>query len=218
MLLLIFGDHADPFSMTGNAGLYLDKYLFGDSHLYHGEGIAFDPEGLLSTLPAIVNVTIGYYTGLFIQKKGQNYETIAKLLLWGSFFILIALTWNMAFPINKKLWTSSFVLLTCGNDLMILALLIYITAIRYPGDHKWTIFFSVFGKNPLFIYVLSEILVILFYLVTISNDSLYHYLNAHIFQRILPGAIGSLSFAIFFMLICWSIGRILDRKKIYIRV
>ncbi len=62
--------------MTGNAGFYLDKWLFGDSHLYHGEGIAFDPEGLLSTLPAIVNVIIGYYAGKFIQESGKSYNTI----------------------------------------------------------------------------------------------------------------------------------------------
>src|ERR1700743_3734225 len=76
-----FGNDADPLSMTGNAGFYLDKWLFGDSHLYHGEGIAFDPEGLLSTLPAIVNVIIGYYAGKFIQDSGKSSNTISKILL-----------------------------------------------------------------------------------------------------------------------------------------
>ncbi len=63
LLLIIFGDSHQPFSMLGNAGLYLDKFLFGTNHLYAGEGIPFDPEGLLSTIPAIVNVVIGYYAG-----------------------------------------------------------------------------------------------------------------------------------------------------------
>ncbi|KAA8483680.1 putative acyltransferase [Arcticibacter tournemirensis] len=219
ILLLLFGNPVDPLSMTGNAGLYLDKFLFGDSHLYHGEGIAFDPEGVLSTIPAIVNVIAGYYTGRFIQKKGQGFETIAKLLLVGALFIFMALCWHMVFPINKKLWTSSFVLLTSGLDMIILPALIYITAIRFPGRYAWTDFFSVFGKNPLAIYVLSEILVISFYLIEVDKGvSLYQYINTNFFQVITPGAFGSLLFAIFFMLACWCVGWFLNKRKIYIRV
>ncbi|MBT1712590.1 DUF5009 domain-containing protein, partial [Fulvivirgaceae bacterium PWU5] len=86
--------------------------LFGESHLYHGEGIAFDPEGFLSTLPAIVNVIAGYLAGDFIRRKGNTYETISKLMIIGSVLIMVALAWHNFFPINKKLWTSSFVLLT----------------------------------------------------------------------------------------------------------
>jgi predicted acyltransferase len=59
-------------------GSILDKFILGDSHLYHGEGIAFDPEGILSTLPAIVNVVVGYYAGKYIQDKGKGYETVSK--------------------------------------------------------------------------------------------------------------------------------------------
>ena len=83
VLLLVFGDHEAPYAMLTNAGTYLDKYILGDSHLYHGEGVAFDPEGILSTLPAIVNVIVGYYAGKFIQEKGKGYETIARLALMG---------------------------------------------------------------------------------------------------------------------------------------
>ncbi|WP_245869940.1 acyltransferase family protein [Pedobacter ginsengisoli] len=81
--LLLFGDATDPFSMTGNAGQYLDLYVLGDNHMYHGEGIAFDPEGILSTIPSCVNVIIGYFAGKFIQEKGKGFETISKLLLVG---------------------------------------------------------------------------------------------------------------------------------------
>jgi predicted acyltransferase len=63
VLLLVFGDHAAPYAMLTNAGTYLDKFVLGDNHLYHGEGVAFDPEGILSTLPAIVNVIVGYFAG-----------------------------------------------------------------------------------------------------------------------------------------------------------
>src|ERR1700754_2276006 len=77
VLLLVFGDQGDPLSMTGNAGFYLDKWLIGDAHMYHGEGLAFEPEGLLSTLPSIVNVVIGYYAGKFIQDNGKSYAPVS---------------------------------------------------------------------------------------------------------------------------------------------
>src|SRR5688572_20270552 len=218
IILLLFNP-ADPFTMQGNAGQYLDKFLIGDSHLYHGEGIAFDPEGLLSTIPAIVNVVIGYFAGKFIQQKGKGFETIAKLLLAGSLLILLALCWNTVFPINKKLWTSSFVLLTTGIDLAIIAALLYIVEIQKWNLWNWTKFFTVFGKNPLFIYLLSELLLVLFYRIQITADAnLHSWLNTVFFQVIAPGAIGSLLFAVCYMLFCWAIGWWLDKKQVYIKV
>lgn len=218
LLLLSFGDPSDPFSMLGNTGSYLDTYIFGEKHLYHGEGVAFDPEGLLSTIPSIVNVVIGYYTGNFIRQKGKNYETISKLFLTGGLLILLALAWNTVFPINKKLWTSPFVLLTTGLDLAIIASLIYIVELRNWNKLNWTRFFTIFGKNPLFIYLLSEVLFIIFTMIMIGEKSLYDWLNVVIFQAIAPGPVGSLLYAIAFMLLCWSAGWWLDRKKLYIRV
>jgi predicted acyltransferase len=219
ILLLVFGDPNDPLSMTGNAGIFLDKYILGDSHMYHGEKIAFEPEGILSTLPAIVNVVIGYYAGKFIQQKGKGYDVIAKMLLTGCLFIFLALCWNMVFPINKKLWTSSFVLVTTGLDLVILSFLVYALEINNWNKWNWTRFFTILGKNPLPIYVLSEILIIFFWAVSVKPGvSLLDWINTTIYQVIAPGAIGSLLFAISYMLICWCVGWALDKKKIYIRV
>ena len=219
LILLGWGDTADPFSLAGNAGSQLDRFLFGDPHLYHGEGVAFEPEGLLSTLPAIVNVVIGYYAGVFVQQRGKNYESVAKLLLVGGGLILAAICWNMVFPINKKLWTSSFVLLTTGIDLAIMAALVYITEIRKWTNSNWTQFFVIPGKNPLFIYLLSELLVISLYMIPIaSGGNLFSWINRNLFQKLIPGAVGSFLFAISFMMICWSVGWLLDRKKIYVRV
>jgi predicted acyltransferase len=123
--------------------------------MYHGEGVAFDPEGLLSTLPAIVNVIAGYAAGLFLQRGGKNYETIAKLMMIGAALLLMAAWWDLLFPINKKLWTSTYVLHTVGLDLIILSILVFI--IEIAQQNKWTSFFEVFGKNTLFIYLLSEV-------------------------------------------------------------
>ncbi len=218
-LLLLFGDTSQPFSIIGNAGEYLDKFLMGNDHLYHGEGIPFDPEGWLSTLPAIVNVIIGYYAGKFIQKNGRGYDSLARLMLVGSLFIFVALCWNMIFPINKKLWTSSFVLLTTGLDLIILSSLIFVIDIKNWVKFKWSNFFLVLGRNPLFIYILSELLVVALYMIRVApHENLYGRINKVFFQAIAPGAIGSFLFAICYTLVCWSIGWWLNKRKIYIRI
>lgn len=212
----VFGDAVDPYSMAGNAGLKLDLALFGEKHLYHGEGIAFDPEGLLSTLPAIVNVIGGYLAGEFIRRKGNSYETVSRLLLTGALLVFLALTWNMTFPINKKLWTSSFVLLTVGLDLIILPALIFV--IEMEKRKKWTGFFLVFGKNPLFIYLLSELLLIMLYIIPVGDRVLQSVFFNDVLLKIASPVNASLIFAILFMLICWAVGYVLDRRRIYIRV
>jgi predicted acyltransferase len=190
----------------------------GDNHLYHGEGVAFDPEGILSNMPAIVNIIVGYYVGKFIQEKGKGYETVARLALMGCVFIFIALTWNMSFPIGKKLWTSPFVLLTTGIDMVMISAFIYVVEVRAWNKYNWTSFFTTVGKNPLAIYILSEVLIVTLWMINIGNQNVVGWINDVFFQKIAPGAMGSLLFAITYMLICWSVGKILDKKKIYIRV
>lgn len=226
LILLLAGDTNDPYNMLTNAGTKLDLWLFGQDHLYHGEGVAFDPEGLLSTLPSIANVTFGYAVGKWIQEKtqpdnhvaiGKTYEGLAKLLLIGFVTITLALFWNQFFPINKKLWTGSFVLLTVGIDCVLLAALIYV--IDFLQRTKWTYFFEVFGKNPLFIYLLSELGATLlgFFKIGNAHQSLHSWLYHNIFQH--AGMyFGSFLFAITFMLFCWLVGYVLDKKKIYVRV
>jgi predicted acyltransferase len=217
VILLVFGNHADPLSMTDNAGAYLDKWLLGDAHMYHGEHIAFEPEGFLSTIPAIVNVIIGYYTGKFIQQRGKGFDTISKLMLTGCLFIFIAICWDAVFPMNKKLWTSSFVFITTGLDLVIISFLLYVLEIKNWNKGNWAGFFTVFGKNPLFIYVLSEILLTILSWIVINSKGLPFW-GSSFYQDIAPGRVGSLLFAISFMLVCWLVGYVLDKRKIYIRV
>jgi predicted acyltransferase len=218
LLLIAFGDNAQPYSLLGNAGLYFDKFLMGDKHLYDGEGIPFDPEGWLSTLPAIVNVVAGYFAGRFIQKNGKGYETISKLMLTGALLIFVALWWNMVFPINKKLWTPAFVLLTSGIDLLLISALLYIIEIKTWSNNAVTKFFVVFGKNPLVIYLLSELLVTVFFMIPVGKENFFGWINHVFFQVIAPGALGSFLFAIIYMLLCWSIGWWLNKRKIYIKV
>ncbi|MDQ2752985.1 MAG: DUF5009 domain-containing protein, partial [Bacteroidota bacterium] len=216
IVMFYFGDTGDPFSIHNNAVLKLDTWLIGTNHLYMGEGFPFDPEGFLSTLPSIGNIVAGYVVGQFIRRKGNTYEGLTKLLLAGFVLLVIAHFWNYVFPINKKIWTSSFVLHTVALDCMILSFIIYIVDFR--GNKKWTYFFQVFGKNPLFIYLLSELLVTVMYMIQPQpHVSLYGWLFLNVFSYATP-YIGSLLQAVFYMLVCWSVGYFLDKRKIYVRV
>ncbi|MEO8403768.1 MAG: heparan-alpha-glucosaminide N-acetyltransferase domain-containing protein [Chitinophagaceae bacterium] len=217
LILLLFGETGDPYNMMTNAGTKLDMFLFGENHLYHGEGVPFDPEGLLSTLPAIANVTFGYAAGKWLLEKGKTYEGLTKLLLVGVIAIAIALCWNPFFPINKKLWTGSFVLLTVGIDCVLLAALVYVT--DFLQRTKWTSFFQVFGKNPLFIYLLSELGATMLWFIRVgeNHEPLHLWAYQNIFSHAGP-YLGSFLFALCFMLCCWAVGYFLDRKKIYVRV
>lgn len=211
-----FGDVGDPYSIHGNAGLKLDSWLMGEHHLYHGEGFAFDPEGWLSTIPSLVNVLIGYRVGRFIQEKGKTYEGLALLFMWGAGFIFLAFMWNYQFPINKKLWTSSFVLLTVGIDMVVIATIIY--RVELQRQLQFSRFFTIFGQNPLVIYLFSELLVATLYLLRGPNGiPLYTWLYQNSFAYFAPYW-ASMGFAFTMMLICWLLGYILSKYKIYIRV
>ncbi len=217
LILLLFGNDNDPFNMLSNAGTKLDLWLLGENHLYHGEGVAFDPEGILSTLPSIANVLFGYTAGKWVQEHGKSWEGLTKLLLTGAVLIAISLLWHTVFPINKKLWTGSFVLLTAGIDCILLAALVYV--IDFLQRTKWTFFFQVFGKNPLFIYLLSELgaTLLWFFRVGEKKQPLYAWLYQNIFQ---PAGdyFGSFLFAVSVMMVCWLVGYWMDKKKIYVRV
>ena len=215
IILYSFGDPNDPLSMQGNAGYTLDKWLMGEHHMYHGEGVAFDPEGWLSTLPAIGNVVGGYVVGKWVQHKGSSYEVVTKLLMAGFGLLVCGYFWDLLFPISKKLWTSSFVVYTVGLDCIILAVLMYI--IQIQDKVKWTGFFQVFGKNPLFIYLLSELGVTILFMIPVGNSNLFRWIFQNIFSHT-GGYLGSLLFAITYMLFCWSVGYWLDKRHIYVRV
>lgn len=211
-LMHAFGDY----SLAGSAQIKLDKLILGEAHMYHGEGVAFDPEGILSTLPAIVNVLAGYLAGRFIRDRGTGRSTIVALVLGGAVCIVLALWWNTVFPINKKIWTSSFVLCTVGIDLGVLALLVY--AVPHAQQRRSTYFFEVFGRNALVVYLLSEVGQKVLDLVHIGQQSLFGWLYAVGFAPWAGDKPGALLYAVVYMLGCWTVGYAMDRKGIYIRL
>jgi predicted acyltransferase len=216
-VMMYYGTGPDPLDPHTNAVLRLDTWLIGTKHLYTGEGFPFDPEGLLSTFPSIGNIVAGYLAGRYVQKSGKTFQGLAKLFMAGFILFVIAYWWNYGFPINKKLWTSSFVLHTVGLDCMFLACIMYYVDFLNKRTGVW--FFEVVGKNPLFIYLVSELSIQIFYMINIQGVSLPQWLYTNVFS--LNGAIpyiGSLLFAVFYMFYCWLVGYILDRNKIYVRV
>jgi len=215
-LMYFFGDSVDPYSLTGNASLKLDLAIFRPENLYHGFGIPFDPEGFLSTIPAIVNVLAGYLVGLYIQKTKNRSKAFYALLVMGLVALILAQVWDIWFPINKPIWTSSYVIYSTGWDLVVLSMLILF--IEILNFKKWIYFFIVFGRNPLFIYILSGIIIGLFDLIHINGESLQMIIYDNLFLSWLDPINASLLFAVFYMLLLWLIALIMDRKQIYIKV
>ncbi|WP_161888880.1 acyltransferase family protein [Pontibacter russatus] len=215
-MMYFFGDQPDPYSLEGNAALKFDLLLIPTDNLYGGYGIPFDPEGLLSTLPAIVNVIGGFLAGLYIQRNGNNMGTVFKLALSAAVCIVVALVWDVYFPINKPIWTSSYVVYTIGLDLLVLAVLMLVIEVaNYKG---WTYFFEVFGRNPLFIYALSGIIIELLGLIPVGDTSLRGWLYDNLYLSWLAGNNASLLFAVSYMLLLWLIGYWMDKKRVYIKV
>ncbi|MEB2785970.1 acyltransferase family protein [Algoriphagus persicinus] len=215
-IMYFFGDAADPYSLTGNAAIKLDLALIGPERMYGGEGIPFDPEGILSTLPGIVNVIAGYLAGKMIQKLGNTMETVKKLLMIGIALIVVSYIWDLAFPINKKIWTSSYVLLTTGIGLFLLALLVGVIEIKkWKG---WTYFFEVFGRNPLILYVLSGLVISLLSMIPLGDTTLRRFIYTNLFTSWLTPKMASFLFAFSYMLVIWMIGLWMDKRKIYIKV
>jgi len=228
ILCLVFGAPGDPYSLQGFFGTNIDINLFGEPHVYHGEHVPFDPEGLASTLPAIVNVIAGYFIGKYIQEKGKNYEMLSKLFLTAVGFLFLGYCWSLTFPVNKKIWTSSYVLVTVGLAIVVLSVLINTLEFKNKRG-AWSSFFNVFGKNALFIFVLSGFLPRVLNLIRINDGvdatnaakftSPFGWFYEHVCTPITnTEQNASLLYSICIIFLYWFFGYILDKKKIYIRV
>lgn len=227
-ILCITGNPADPYSLNGWFGTSIDKSILGVAHLYKGEGIAFDPEGLSSTIPAIVQVIFGFLVGDSIQKKaypndtvgqGKSFEMISGLFVAGVAMLVTGFCWDMVFPINKKIWTSSYTIYTSGLATITIATMIYLIEFKKVrgGLAK---FFNVFGKNPLFVFALSAFLPKSFALIHLEegvNPWNWLYKKVLIHTPGLPQN-GSLLFALCVITFMWAICYWMDKKKIYIKV
>lgn len=216
-ILHVFGSEGSELTMTGNAIVKLDMWLFGKDHIYKKDLIPFDPEGLLSTLPSIVNVLAGYWAGKWIQNKKDLAHALRYLFIAGFSCIALALLWSLVFPLSKKLWTSSFALLTIGLDVIILTALVFM--FEWKRLLQSASFFTVLGRNPLFVYLFSELFYVVLSTTRVNTDqSVFTWISMEWFQQLVPGAFGALLTALVFMLVCWVLAWLLDRYKIYIKI
>lgn len=222
---VVFGAPGDPYSLAGWFGTAVDRALLGESHLYLGEGVPFDPEGLASTAPAIAQVLLGWWVGDMLRRAGPpDRALVLRLLRLALPMLLLALAWHLLMPINKKIWTSSYVLLTTALATLALALLVEVLEVR-ARPARWAYGFEIFGRNALFVFVLSGLLPRFLSLwrwpeqTTAAWTSPLPWLYQQAFAAIgSDPRWGSLLFAcanvVFYGLLAWW----LDRKRIYIRV
>ena len=216
-ILLLFGD----LTLENNACLKLDLLILGENHLPRPFGIPFDQLGILSTLSSTVCVLLGYYAGRLIDESTSKGNTVKLLVLWGIGGVLTGLLWSLIFPLNKPLWSSSYILYSSGLASIMLAFLMYIIDIQ--GHKKWAHPLLVFGMNPLFLYVLSGIVAKLLGIIKVTSFSGKSVsLKSFLYQDlIVPWAgelNGSLVFAILFVLFFGAIGFVLYWKKIFIKI
>lgn len=215
---LAWGGGSDPYSLEGNLVLRVDRAIMGENHLYTGYGIPFDPEGLLSTIPAVCTVIIGYYTGWIMGRKTSS-GTFLKMMVIGLGLTGLGLLWNRFLPFNKPLWTSSYTLYTTGLAMIGLSVVYWLAdVIKF---RKWGIFFMIFGTNALFAFFLSEAWMKILDWIQVypggSQTTLHSLLYGKIFMKVAGDLNGSLLFAGVQMLLIWSITLILYRRKIFIR-
>jgi predicted acyltransferase len=200
-----------------NLTAYIDrKLLFG--HLYEGTR---DPEGLLSTLPSIATAVFGVVTGEWLRSERSQMQKARGMLLFGVLGVITGKVWNIWFPINKKLWTSSYVLFVAGLALICLAICYWLIDIQKRRG-AWIKPFLIFGTNAITAYVISEVLASTLFHIHAHLGNRTVYLQEYIFWRwfgwIAPQALASLAYSLAFVLVCFLPIWWMYRKKIFLRV
>lgn len=205
----------------------VDRAILTSAHMYNDNSI--DPEGILSTIPSIGHVMTGFCVGrMMFRKDCANeprsntqilYSKITRLLLFGACILMIGFLFSYACPINKKIWSPSFAMVTCGFGSLLLAVLIWLIDIK--GKKSCGRFFEVFGVNPLFMYVMSDIVAILFGSVLFYSDGNDINIIRYTYINLIPlfGENGaSCIYALLFVCLNWCIGYPLYKRKIYIKL
>ncbi|MFV0392679.1 MAG: acyltransferase family protein [Paludibacteraceae bacterium] len=215
ILLLIGNGYAYD---TSNILSIIDYKILGEAHMYNDNGI--EPEGILSTIPAIAHVLLGFYVGKIMMETNDIHQKIERLFIVGAVLTFSGFLLAYGLPINKKIWSPTFVLTTCGQASTLLALLIWIIDVK--GKKSWCRFFEAFGVNPLLMYTLAAVLSIVIGNIIVNFGETTTSLKGRIYQGILQPVFGdypaSLIFALLFVGFNWIFGYILYKKKIYIKL
>jgi predicted acyltransferase len=208
-----------------NLTAWLDRLIFSAPHLYEKTR---DPEGLLSTLPALATTLMGLLTGYWLRTSHTLVYKVRGIAFAGLSCLLLGWLWNLSFPINKKLWTSSFVLFAGGLSLLLLALFIWIADMRATSQDKptrignswYSSLLLVFGTNAITAYVLSELLASAFSSIHFSSGfNVEQWLYRSILAAVPDPALASLLYSLAFVAVCWLVVyMMLYRRRIFIKI
>ena len=197
----------DPLTMEGSIVGWVDR-MIAPGKLIYNEG-RFDPEGLFSTIPAVVTAMMGMFTGEFLRipdskingTKKAGYMGLAALAL-----LAVGLLWSLDFPINKKLWTSSFVLVVGSYSLAMMALFYYIIDVK--GWQKWAFFFQVIGLNSITIYLLPRF---------VNIGSTVNFILGGL-MSFMPELWAKVTYQVGFIGICWLAMYFLYKKNVFLKI
>jgi len=215
--ILVFGNgYAEDASV--NILAQVDLNLFGYDHIYHKSPV--DPEGLVGTISSVAHVLLGFYCGKLIRQKETIEQKVTALFVVGTVLVIGGYLLSYGLPLNKRIWSPSYVMMTCGLASLLQALLMYVIDLKPRSNVQssmfnvqWYSFFHVFGVNALALYVSSELLAILLGHIGVSGI-VYNAIHT----VIPPLKWASLAYAIYFVLLNFIIGYGLYRKKIYIKL
>jgi len=207
------GFAAGDLTKEGSLPSYVDRVVFG-KHVW-AQARVYDPEGLLSTIPAIVTSLIGVLTGQWLRTEKTRYEKAAGMFVAGAVLVAIGWGWNAFFPINKALWTSSYVAFTGGLALQFLSVCYWLIDIK--GYRRWAKPFEIFGLNAIALYVVADVLAVLLGTLKVGGEPLGGRIYGF-FAALASPINASLMFAICFVLVCLALMWILYRRKIFLKV
>lgn len=216
---LLVGIGNFDYSVAGNLVRHIDLAVLGPEHMWQGKGMAFDPEGLLSTLPASISVLSGYLVALHVFTNPDHKLQLQRLLILGAAFFVIGYLWSLVHPANKSLWTGSFVLMTNGIACLCLAVIITCWNVR---DIK--IGFDalrIYGSNALALYVAAWLFAALLRYVDISVDDSSIAIKTFAYQQLaelMPEKLASLVYALTFTLVLYGLAKLLYVKRIFIKL
>lgn len=209
-------------SREGNLGAYIDRLIIGTAHLYKGDNFNSmgDPEGLFSTLPAVVSVLLGYFTGQWLRTQPINSRTSMDLVIIGLGNLVVGQVWGFWFPINKKLWTSSYVVLTTGWALLLLAACYELIEVRQR--RRWGKPFEIMGLNAIFVFVGSVLMIKILVKTHIGTGenapTTYTWIYENLFVPWAGAMNASLLFALVTVLFWWGVLYGMYRQRWFVKV
>jgi predicted acyltransferase len=202
----------------GNLAAYVDRAALGQ-HIWRAARV-YDPEGLLSTVPAIATTLFGVLTGRWLRAGGSRRKIVLGLFVTGLGGIVLGEIWHAWFPINKSLWTSSYALFTAGAALLALAACYWLVEMR--GYRVWTRPFVVLGVNALALFFLSSLVARLLIVVKVQGAagpiSLHGWLFGHLFVPWASAVNASLAFALAYLALWLGLMWLLDRSHLRLTV